>query len=347
MSHQSGIQASDELRKFFAKAKGAKSNIRYMKITIENEQLTLKSHGRVRKAFSSDYEHYVPPELDAASPCYIIVRFDSRDAMEQFEWLFVSYTPEDAHVRLKMLYASTRATLKREFGGSHIKEELFGTLASDVNLQGLRQHCSSSSSNEAPPPMTSTEEDLHALRQSQSSGDHTITSPHTMRGVLFPLSKHAKDALDDVARGRLAYVQLSIDLKNETINLEKRLADCDIDELGALVPAEAARYHVFIFKHKHDGATTKSTLFIYSMPGQNCSVKERMIYSSCKAPLLDQSEREHRLHFDKKLEIDDGAELTRSHLLDQLYPKQHYSDAVKKFDKPKGPSGRGPRRMIR
>lgn len=28
-------------------------------------------------------------------------------------------------------------------------------------------------------------------------------------------------------------------------------------------------------------------VFIYSMPGYNCSIKERMLYSSCKAPLLD------------------------------------------------------------
>lgn len=26
-----------------------------------------------------------------------------------------------------MLYAATRATLKKEFGGSHIKDEIFGT----------------------------------------------------------------------------------------------------------------------------------------------------------------------------------------------------------------------------
>lgn len=31
-------------------------------------------------------------------------------------------------VRLKMLYAATRATVKKEFGGGHIKDELFGTL---------------------------------------------------------------------------------------------------------------------------------------------------------------------------------------------------------------------------
>lgn len=28
-------------------------------------------------------------------------------------------------------------------------------------------------------------------------------------------------------------------------------------------------------------------VFIYSMPGYSCSIKERMLYSSCKAPLLE------------------------------------------------------------
>lgn len=33
-----------------------------------------------------------------------------------------------SQVRLKMLYAATRATVKKEFGGGHIKDELFGTV---------------------------------------------------------------------------------------------------------------------------------------------------------------------------------------------------------------------------
>ena len=31
-------------------------------------------------------------------------------------------------VRHKMLYAATRSTLKMEFGGGHIKDEIFGTM---------------------------------------------------------------------------------------------------------------------------------------------------------------------------------------------------------------------------
>lgn len=32
-----------------------------------------------------------------------------------------------------MLYAATRATLKKEFGGGHIKEEIFGTAKVRLN----------------------------------------------------------------------------------------------------------------------------------------------------------------------------------------------------------------------
>lgn len=30
-------------------------------------------------------------------------------------------------VKQKMLYAATRATVKKEFGGGHVKDEMFGT----------------------------------------------------------------------------------------------------------------------------------------------------------------------------------------------------------------------------
>lgn len=31
----------------------------------------------------------------------------------------------------------------------------------------------------------------------------------------------------------------------------------------------------------------ENIVFIYSMPGYNCSIRERMLYSSCKNPLIE------------------------------------------------------------
>lgn len=43
-------------------------------------------------------------------------------------------------------------------------------------------------------------------------------------------------------------------------------------------------------------------VFIYSMPGYTCSIKERMLYSSCKNRLLDEVERDYQLEVTKKVD---------------------------------------------
>ena len=46
-----------------------------------------------------------------------------------------------------------------------------------------------------------------------------------------------------------------------------------------------------------------SLVFIYSMPGYKCSVKERMLYSTCKAPLLAGLEEELKIEIPKKVKL--------------------------------------------
>lgn len=53
-------------------------------------------------------------------------RLDTKNAMG-YEWLLITWSPDDSPVRQKMLYASTKATLKKEFGGGQISEEVFAT----------------------------------------------------------------------------------------------------------------------------------------------------------------------------------------------------------------------------
>ena len=45
------------------------------------------------------------------------------------------------------------------------------------------------------------------------------------------------------------------------------------------------------------------SVFIYTMPGYNCSIKERMLYSSCKASLIDRLESQLGLEITKKVYI--------------------------------------------
>jgi twinfilin-like protein len=46
-----------------------------------------------------------------------------------------------------------------------------------------------------------------------------------------------------------------------------------------------------------------------------------------------------------QLEIDDASELTEEFLYDELHPKKNI--ATMKFEKPKGPARKGPRKLIK
>ncbi|NXI71313.1 TWF2 protein, partial [Anseranas semipalmata] len=246
-------------------------------------------------------------------------------------------------VRLKMLYAATRATVKKEFGGGHIKDEMFGTVKEDVSLSGYQKHMSSCS---APAPLTAAEQELQQIRINEVKTEISVESKHqTLQGLAFPMQLGVQQAIQALKQKKINYIQLKLDLEQETIDLV-HTSPTEIADLPKRIPQDSARYHFFLYKHSHEGDYLESVVFIYSMPGYKCSIKERMLYSSCKSRLLDTVEQEFCLEIAKKIEIDDGAELTAEFLYDEVHPKQHAFKQA--FAKPKGPVGkRGQKRLIK
>lgn len=339
MSHQTGIQANEDLKHFFGKCKDG--HVRVFKVIIKEEQLTLDEHLEPQGTWEEDLELMLTKLVEDKQPCYLFFRLDSENE-SGCEWIFVSWSPDNSPVREKMLYASTKATLKKEFGGGHVKHEIFASAKEDVTLRGYKKFLRSSS---APAPLTFAEEELQNIKKHESRTDVGVDTKHqTLQGVAFPISDAAVSALFDLKDEVVTYVQLSIDIENEEINLEKT-ESTPVKNLARKVPMDHARYHLFRFPHHYEGDLFTSVVFIYSMPGYSCSVKERMLYSSCKNPLLDAVENKIGIEVAKKIETDDPAELTEDFLVDQIHPKLNIYK--QKFAKPKGPGNRGARRLIK
>lgn len=343
MSHQTGITASPKLREFFAASKDG--NVRLIKVAIENEQLVLESSAAGSgETWEQEYNALVKPCLEDRMPCYILFRLDSKDDVG-YQWLYITYSPDFAPVRQKMLYAATRSTLKTEFGGGQISDELFGTEPADVSLAGYKKHLVSQS---APAPLSNAEEEKEAMRKLDATTNfeniNVDTKQSTMTGVSFPIEQEALQALMQLKAGQITYVQLKLDIKEEKIMLAMK-ENVDSNGLARKIPKDQARYHFFIFKHTHEGDYLQSIVFIYSMPGYVCPIKERMLYSSCKGPLLDIVEQQLEMEIVKKMEIDDPSEVTAEFLQDEVHPKK---DIVRqKFARPKPPPGRGPKRLTK
>lgn len=196
--------------------------------------------------------------------------------------------------------------------------------------------------------LTSHEQDLRTVKREEAQASCQPKLNFNLPGVEFPIADDAVEALLKFRRTDLSYVQLSIDLSKEMIQLESSKVNFKITDLSSCAPSKSARYILVKFPHTYEGKFYESVLFIYWAPASNCSVKERMLYSTCKMPLLNtlQDERKFDITISKKLEIDEPSELTSESLIDELHPKEITSSL--KFAKPQGPLGkRGGKRMIK
>jgi twinfilin-like protein len=52
---------------------------------------------------------------------------DEKDS-SVYRWILISWSPDSSSVRNKMLYASTKSSLKQEFGGGQIKDDVYGNI---------------------------------------------------------------------------------------------------------------------------------------------------------------------------------------------------------------------------
>lgn len=341
MSNQTGIVSNDELLEFFGKCREGKARdkFRLVKVTIVNEQLALDEAKETKGSWKEDWDGYVLRVIDDNEPCYLLYRMDEKQDGDTYKWLMISWSPDSASIRNKMLYASTKMTLKKEFGGGQIMDELYGNDREDISLRGYQKHVISA---EAPGPMSREELEREEVRAQEASTAGVDSKAAVVSGLAFPMTAKCREAMKNYKNENTNYIQMSINISKEIIDVTDTKS-CDIQSLPSRVPEEVPRYHVFRFDHTHEGDFMKSTTFIYTMPGYNCSIKERMLYSSCKNAVVEVLAHEG-IEIAKKIEVDSGSELTEDFLQDEIHPKKVITE--KKFARPKPPS-RGNRRITK
>jgi twinfilin-like protein len=76
----------------------------------------------------------------------------------------VTYVPDSAPVRQKMLFASTRLTLVRELGIERFRETIFATTKAELTAEGFRKH---DQHTKLAAPLTEEEESLGAVKKAE------------------------------------------------------------------------------------------------------------------------------------------------------------------------------------
>lgn len=106
-------------------------------VGIKDEELVpLKAVPSSTPDFSSDLTKVVASLTDDEAAYVILRRYpDASDG-----YVAVTYVPDTAKVRQKMLFASTRLTLVRELGTERFRETLFATKKEELTAEGFKRH---------------------------------------------------------------------------------------------------------------------------------------------------------------------------------------------------------------
>lgn len=158
---QSGISASKGLHEAFNELVSSPTQRGFL-ATIQAEALTPQAILPSKTTdFHSDLEG-LPSLLQKDAASYIILR---RYQNAPDGYVAVTYVPDSAPVRQKMLFASTRLTLVRELGTERFRESVFVTEMKELTAEGWKRH---DASGEAKAPLTEEEESLQGIKEAEA-----------------------------------------------------------------------------------------------------------------------------------------------------------------------------------
>ncbi|VDK25483.1 unnamed protein product [Taenia asiatica] len=256
MAAQSGIAANEKLLTALSEAKHG--SIRLVHMQIEDEQIKLRKIIPAKGNWEDDFDRSILPLLDHKTASYILYRLDSKNNLG-YEWILLTWIPDETHVWQKTLYASTRATIRRQFGDGYLADDLLCHDEDDISLAGYRKHLVSKN---APVPLTHAEEEAQ-----ETTAHHTVHASmndgySSMGGVAFALTSSSEKSVKKFAAGKVNYLQFvsfivpafQIDIPEESIFVALSKADLKPEEVGALTPSNTGSYHLYRFIHEFDGS---------------------------------------------------------------------------------------------
>lgn len=298
---QSGISASSELHTVFNDFVSSPDQ-RILLASIESESLIPKTTLALNNAsdFKADLAQ-LQPHLTPNAATYAIIKIDP-SASDGY--VAVTYVPNAAPVRQKMLFASTRLTLVRELGIERFRQTLFATEASELTAEGWEKH-EKHESLEA--PLTEEEAGLKGVKEAEY-GESMGTGQrrgHVGRGVELKTGEGVLEALgslkEEGCRGTL--VQLKFQLPDETLVLDASADSVQPGDVAGLISTTEPRYSFYSTPQEGE------IVFVYTCP-TGSKIKERMVYSTSKSWTRIVAERDAGIVVGRSLEGTEPSEIT-------------------------------------
>ncbi|KAG7192658.1 Twinfilin-1 [Scheffersomyces spartinae] len=261
--------------------------------------------------------------------------------------ILISFIPDDAPIRQKMLYASSKNALISELGLGLLESYAW------TELEELTYEYYKSARNLHldPQPLTEEEKLNDAINALQATGltqnyyKRELTSMHTNSnthsnsdGLLYAFDSDLTDSIDQWSQSTL--ISFGINDTDKKIQLNLVNKNVAVDSIIPTLQSASPTPIYAVYNYLSGGP-----MFIYACP-LGSKVKDRMLYASFKQDLLNHLKSKHGLHFIKSFEVGDLDELELSEFSGVSTPESEPAsgrstpDSRLKFSKPKGPRRR-------
>lgn len=332
MSSQSGIVPSDEVIIKFHDF--ISSGNRALVLTINPQLLTVSIDKSIPGSsnLNADLDGLISNDVCNDTDClYLILNYGHNT-----KYAFISYVPDNAIVKSKMLYASTKNTLLRSLGGEYFNPILFINSPEELNSSGWAKIINS---NETDVPLTESEMNLKSVKESElassassslgvASGKLVNDSNTTLLFQIDPELESLLSSSSTIPLGSL----ISLEISNEILKLIKKASDVSASNLiKSISSIQGPAYHLYV----SDGGLK---FFILTCPSGS-KVRDRMLYAANKQGLLNHL-KSNNWDFSKVIEAGDADEIELSEFATDSNSSASTNSNRLKFAKPKGPRRR-------
>jgi twinfilin-like protein len=301
---RANLAVDQELSDAFFRAQESGAGTRILKVVIDSaaEKLVLSSTGARMGTAEEDFANVLVPSVDDTSAALLLFCL-SDDRSRAQEWLFLSWVPDGARVRDKMLYSSSKEDLKRSLGQGYFTSEYSANLRTDLTWSGFNESIKKTRTDDL-----LSERERSVFEERLASRAESNTSKLSAMNVLpFQATPELRAKLAEFKSKAINWVDMTV--TSETVNLvsAKHVGELSAGSSLQEHASDAEARFIVTRQVATCGSTSELTFFIFSCP-ESVPVRSKMVMSSAKATVLAIAS-EIGLSIDRNLEIRATADL--------------------------------------
>ncbi|KAI9905511.1 hypothetical protein PsorP6_014092 [Peronosclerospora sorghi] len=321
---------SAELERAFAAAQSGTT--RYVTVLIDKESFVLGDTGPATSEPRHDVAQLVASSLQAEQATFVLLCPDTTVAA--LRWVLLAFVPERVSVRDRMLYSSSRDSLKKQLGFNYFAGEFHVTELSEVTWENFVE---ARKRQAADAPLSEAE---RLLKEAAMLECDTSVKSSAMGVIPFAITQNVRDKLRLLVDNQFDWIAMKLNQESESVEVVQSLEKVELMDVPTALDRRTPSFVAYRYRGPLASSATSPLFFMYVCPEES-PVRLKMVYSTCKATVLSIAKEELNLTFDHTIEIN-----TLSSAIDdirsELAPSRTGEELKsREFARPIAPGARG------